>query len=109
MQIILSNQCESLTGKLNNRLGYHIEHRKHGFFVVRNSKGYIPPDGQWRFIVQCAQLAQSKLHIADIKVLPAELLCALYNAHHFVAADNVKDHMIYHARDILNLKTTFGL
>ena len=108
MKIILSQQCESLTGLLDPQLGYYIAHRKNGFCSVRNAKNYVPPDGHWRFIVLCAQLAQSKLHIADILVLASELRNALYEAHHFNAARNLRL-PIYDARDILNFKITFGL
>ena len=108
MKIILSQQCESLTGMLDSSLGYHIEHRKNGFFSKRNQRGYAPPDGHWRFIALCAQMAHSKLHIADIKVKREELSSALREAHHFVAADHLLL-VVYHAHDILNLKTTFSL
>ena len=113
MTIILSQQCESLTGTLGRGYGYCIESRrtKKGtlyHYAKRNSKGSVPPDGHWLFIVTCAQLAQNKLHIADIRVKREELQSALREAHHFVAADHLAL-STYHARDILNLKTTFGL
>ena len=108
MKIILSQQCESLTGMLNSSLGYHIEHRKNGFFSKRNQRGIVPPDGHWRFILTCAQLAQNKLHIADIRVSREELKQALYEARIFIAMQNLRKD-IYDARDILNLKITFSL
>ena len=107
MKVILSNMCLSLVGMLNPELGYHLEHRKNGFFAVRNNTP-APPDGHWRFIVLCAELAQNGLHISDICVPRKELNAALREAHHFVAASHLKLN-IYDARDILNLKTTFGL
>ena len=108
MKIILSQQCESLTGMLNSSLGYHIEHRKNGFFSKRNQRGIVPPDGHWRFILACARLAQSKLHIADIRVSREELKQAMYEARIFIAMQHLRKDL-YDARDILNLKTTFGL
>jgi hypothetical protein len=114
MEVILSKQCESLTGLLNRDLGYFIQRRGKRFFSQR-SKYSVPPDGHWRFIVLCAQLAQSKLHIADIQVHWTELHSALYEARLFVAALKVHDNYngigktTYDARDILNLKTTFSL
>ena len=108
MKLILSENCLSLVGMLNTSLGYHIEHRKNGFFAKRNSKGYVPPDGHWRFIVLCAELAQNKLYITDIRVSREEVKQALYEAHYFIAMQNLKKDS-YDARDILNLKTTFGL
>ena len=108
MEIILSNHVKSLTGSLGRGLGYHIKRRKHGFFGERNSNGSIPPDGHWRFIVACAELAQMSLHISDIQLSRTELESALKEAHAFIAAQNLRLNC-YHARDILNLKTTFGL
>ena len=108
MKIILSQQCESLTGMLNSSLGYHIEHRKNGFFSKRNQRGIVPPDGHWRFIVTCAELAQNKLHIADIRVSREELKQAMYEARIFIAMQHLRKD-IYDARDIINLKITFSL
>ena len=108
MKIILSKQCESLTGMLNSSLGYHIEHRKNGFFSKRNQRGIAPPEGHWRFILTCAQLAQSKLHIADIRVSREELKQAMYEARIFIAMQHLRKDL-YDARDILNLKITFSL
>jgi hypothetical protein len=82
--------------------------RKNGFFARRDSKGFVPPDGHWRFIVLCAELAQNKLHITDIRVSREELKQALYEANLFIAMQNLRLET-YNARDILNLKTTFGL
>ena len=108
MKIILSKQCESLTGMLNSSLGYHIEHRKNGFFSKRNQRGIVPPNGHWRFIVTCAELAQNKLHIADIRVSREELKQAMYEARIFIAMQHLRKDL-YDARDILNLKITFSL
>ena len=108
MKLILSENCLSLVGMLNTSLGYHIEHRKNGFFAKRNSKGYVPPDGHWRFIVLCAELSRNKLYVTDIRLLAEELEEALQEAGHFIASQNLRK-TIYDARDVLNLKTTFGL
>jgi hypothetical protein len=108
MKIILSKQCESLTGMLNSSLGYHIEHRKNGFFSKRNQRGIVPPDGHWRFILTCAELAQNKLHIADIRVSREELKQAMYEARIFIAMQHLRKDL-YDARDIINLKITFSL
>lgn len=108
MKVLLSQQCLSLTGMLERGLGYHLEQRKNGFFAKRNSKGQVPPDGHWRFIVLCAELAQNKLYITDIQVCREEVKKALYGAHYFIAMQNLKKDT-YDARDIINLKTTFGL
>ena len=93
---------------LERGLGYHLEQRKNGFFAKRNSKGHVPPDGHWRFIVLCAELAQNKLYVTDIRLFAEELEEALQEAGHYVASQNLRK-TIYDARDVLNLKTTFGL
>ena len=99
--------CTALVGMLKPELGYFIVQRGDNFYSVRSKHG-VPPDGHWRFIVLCAELAQNGLHISDICVPRKELKAALREAHHFVAASHLKL-CEYSARDILNLKTTFGL
>ena len=108
MQVFLSNNCISLTGMLRADLGYYLRPTKKGNFFAQRSKHHVPPDGHWRFIVLCAELAQNGLHISDIRVKPDELIQALQEARLFVASQNVKL-PFYYARDILNFKTTFGL
>lgn len=80
MEIILSNRVEAITGELGSGFGYHIQHRKNGFFTKRNSKGIIPPDGHWRFIVTCAKMAQNGLYLSDIQVSREEVQAALKEA-----------------------------
>lgn len=119
MEIILSRTCKSLTGSLGRSLGYYIRSARSKDGTVRfygqRSKHTVPPDGHWRFIVVCAEMARCKLHIADIKIHWNELYDALYEAYHFAAADRVgwngrkAKKIFYNASDILNLKTTFGL
>ena len=112
MKLILSEQCKSLTGCLGQGFGYFIQARrtKNGevnYFSQRSKYG-APPDGHWRFIVACAELAQRHLHIADIRVEIEEVKQALYEAHFFMAAQSLRLET-YNARDILNLKTTFSI
>ena len=108
MKVILEEHCLSLVGTIERGLGYHIEHRKNGFFSKRDQRGHVPPDGHWRFIVLCADMAQNKLYITDIQVSREELEKALYEAHIFIAMQNLRKD-IYDARDIINLKITFSL
>ena len=107
MKVILSKQCLSLTGMLERGTGYFLVNRK-GQFYAQRSKHFVPPDGHWRFIVICAELAQNKLYITDIEVSREELKQALYEAHFFIAVQNLSLET-YNAQDILNLKTTFSL
>ena len=115
MKIILTKQCASLTGALGKGMGYSIQCQRGGFYSKRNSRGVVPPYGHWRFILACAQLAQTKLYVADIQISWLELHDALVEAHHFVAADHVGWNgqeavkLTYNAADIINLKYTFGL
>ena len=114
MEIILSKQCESLTGSLGRGFGYFIVRRGKRFFSQR-SRHSVPPDGHWRMILTCAELAQNKLHIADIKIGWLELQTALYEAKSYIASEQVRRNHVekckdtYDARDIINLKITFGL
>ena len=105
MKIILSPLCESVTGALDRSLGYHIEHRKNGFFSKRNSRGLIPPDGHWRFIVLCAEQAQVGFLFSDTKVSQAEMLAALQEAGLY----GVGPVGTYNARRVLEFKKTYGL
>lgn len=116
MEIILSKQCEAITGSLGKGFGYHIQRRtdlngKTRFWGVRKSKGAIPPDGHWEFIVACAELAQAKLHISDIQVSAKELREAIREARsqYVVELFMVPAKQIYNASDVLTLKITFGL
>ena len=113
MEIFLSKQCESLTGSLGKRLGYHIQRRKDRFYGVRQSKGFVPPDGHLKFIFACAELAHQKLHVTDIKVNAQEVHDALYEAGHFIAARRVLKYLqptaLMNPNEIINLKITFGL
>lgn len=112
MEIILSEQCESLTGSLGRGFGYYIKTHKSKKgkprFFSQRSKHQVPRDGHLRFIFTCAQLAQNKLHIVDVKVSRMELRSALCEARCFLAVQNLRLE-IYSATDIINLKHTFGL
>ena len=108
MQVILSKQCLSLTGMLERGTGYYLRSTKTGRFYSQRSKGIVPPDGHWRFIVLCAELAHNRLYITDIRVSREEIKKALYEAHAFIAMQSLRLE-VYTARDVLNLKTTFSL
>ena len=115
MEIILNEGVQSLTGSLGRGFGYHIQRRKDRFYVKRNAKGIVPADGHWRFVLTCAEIAKMGLHIADVQIDALELHAALIKAAKHMAAQQVltnyqKGVMLkYNARDIMNLKTTFGL
>ena len=80
MKIFLSPECTYLTGALDSYTGFHIERRLNGFFSKRNQRGKVPPDGRWRFIVLCAEMAERRTFISDIRVSYLELITALHEA-----------------------------
>ena len=85
MEIFLTEQCKSLTGSLGRGFGYSIRpyNSKKGktrFFSKRDSKGVVPPDGHWRFILTCAELAHTSLHIEDIRAAQEEVDAARMEA-----------------------------
>ena len=106
MEIILSKQCAALTGSFIKGYGYHIQRRKNGFFSKRNAKGEIPADGHLRFIFACADLAQLKTHISDIRVSAKELRLAFNEAYILYGDRLVKanDKQIYNALEVLDFK-----
>lgn len=114
MEVILTQRCKSLTGVLGSGFGYFIVRRGNRFFSQR-SRYSVPPDGHWRFIVSCAELAKLNLHIADIEVDWVELSNALLEARHFIAKRQVSRNGLlgikntYNAADVLNLKQELGL
>ena len=113
MEIILSKQCESLTGSLGKGFGYFIQRRrgqdgKYHFFFFFSKHPPIPINGHLWFIFTCAEMAKGHLHIADIRVKKEELYDALTEANHWIAARSLRL-PLYNARDIINLKITFSL
>ena len=112
MEIILTDQCTSLTGSLGAGFGYHIQRRKNGFFAKRNSKSYVPMDGHWRFIKACAELALQDLHIDDILVTAGELKAALDEAGKIFYSSKLvraRKGEIWHASQVMDLVNNCGL
>lgn len=114
MQIILSENCASFTGAISKKYGYAVRKQKGGFYGCRNSNGRVPPDGHLNFIFTHAEIAHQGLLLADVLVHVEELIDALQEARKWVPAGWLEANKnnvprIYHARDILNFKTTFSL
>jgi len=80
MEVILNKNVESFTGSLNKSYGYAIQRRGKRFFSLRSSRGQVPPDGHWRFIKRCAQMALNKMYFVDIRVTAEEVRSALREA-----------------------------
>ena len=106
MEIILSKACESFTGSLGRGFGYYIRRRGNRFFGARSKHG-APPDGHWRFILACAELAQNSLHITDIRVSGKELKAAVCEAGRFCRAYD--DKSIFTALEVIQIKNKLGL
>lgn len=114
MEIILTKQCESLTGSLGKGFGYFIQRRRgqngrYRFFSQRSKHLPIPADGHLSFIFACAELAQAKLHITDIQVSGYELKEALYEAAYIASALCVDVDNEYSADEVLQFKKERGL
>lgn len=114
MEIILTKQCESLTGSLGNGYGYFIQRRRGQdgsvrFFSQRSKHPPIPRDGHLRFIFACAELSQMKLHISDIRVSGYELKAALQEDVLLASALCVEVDNEYCAAEVLQFKKERGL
>ena len=116
MEIILSKQCEALTGSLGKGYGYYIRRAtdKNGyvrFFSQRSKHPPIPYDGHLRFIFACAELAQLKTHITDIRVSAKEFRQAAKDADRWYGDELVKakPSHIYNASDVLRFKRKWNL
>lgn len=103
MEIFLAPNCAAFTGSFGTNYGYAVQRHNNRFFVKRNSKGTIPPDGHWRFIVECAKLTLTNLYFADFDLPASELQQALDEANICYAPRNLLSRKIYGAKDILNL------
>lgn len=119
MEIILTEQCKSLTGCLGKGYGYFIQRRRAAdgsvrFFSQRSKHPPIPRNGHLRFILLCADLAQMKLHVSDIRVHRDELVNALWEAGlrdlvSRVWADPNNIQIIMNAADVINFKNNNNL
>jgi len=94
---------------LQRGLGYHLVKRKNGFFARRDSKGLVPPDGHWRFIVLCAEMARNGLYITDVRVSGGEIAGALLEAGLRTCAALAISKNTYNAKDVLAFKERVGL
>ena len=105
MEIILSKNCQSLTGTISRSHGYSVRRTGERFFGIRSTRGSVPPDGHWRFILSIANLAPSNLVVADIRIRGTEIIGALDEAGYPVEAiEMVFPGAVYCATDILKLE-----
>lgn len=109
MRVILTNMCLNLAGLLEPALGYFLVKRGDNFYSIRSKWG-APPDGHWRFIVLCAELAQNHLYISDIEVTVGELDEALEEATNGRLQSPWAPHdAVVNADKVLQLKSELGL
>jgi hypothetical protein len=105
MEIILSKNCQSLTGTISRSHGYSVRRTGERYFGIRSTRGSVPPDGHWRFILSIAHLAPANLIVADIRLPGLELIAALNEADYpFSAMDIVETGAVYSATDVLELE-----
>ena len=105
MEIILSKDCRSFTGTISRSHGYSVRRSGERFFGIRSTRGNVPPDGHWRFILAIAHLAPSNLVVADIRIRGTEILDALNEAGYPVEAiEMVFPGAVYSATDVLKLE-----
>ena len=118
MEIILTKQCVSLTGSLGRGWGYFIQARRGAdgktHFFSQRSKHTVPPDGHWKMIVACANLACMRLHVADIQVSAQEIINALQEAGNTTPAYGLVKYPedypdTFNADDIINFKNKYHL
>lgn len=109
MKVILSELCYSLSGSLGRGYGYYLQQTANGCTSHRNTKGFVPPDGHWRFIVLCAEMATGGFPIADIRVSGADLYEALEEAGYYEAAGAVLLTAEYDAKQVLTFKNDLAL
>ena len=108
MEIILSKNCQSITGTISRKHGYYIKNIKGRFYGVRKSRGMVPPDGHLHFIICLAHMAVNSrnLYISDISVPSLEIVAALDEANFPPSAITVlcvPGH-VYNAREIVLLE-----
>jgi len=115
MEIILSEQCLSLTGCLGRGYGYFIQRRRSHdgsvrFCSQRSKHPPIPRDGHLRFIFLCAELAQNRLYLSDILVPKHELEDALREAGYALTLPpSMGGSRGANASDIINFKNNNNL
>jgi len=107
MEIILSSYCSNLTGSLSKKSGYSIQQQGGRFISKRNSRGIVPPDGHWRFIMDCVEMSRDGFFISDIRISGAELAEAAQEAGYRL--DGVEPDKNYHARDVHAIQTRMSL
>ena len=110
MEIILSKYCKSFTGTISRYHGYAIRKTGKRYFSYRTNSRHATPDGHWRFILACAELAKQGFLLTDIKVTAGELDDALDEATNGrLQTPWAPRDAVVNADQVLTLKTELGL
>ena len=114
MEIILSNNVQSLTGSLGQGYGYSI--RKvlgdggHATFHSVRAPKKVPKDGHLKFIFACAVLARMGSHITDIRVDVFEMNRAIAEAtDEEMCTPYLRGLRVLNAEEVLTLKEMLRL
>ena len=110
MEIILSPRCKSFTGTISRYHGYAIRRNGNRFFSQRCPGKNVPPDGHWKFILSCAELAKQGFMLTDIRVTAGELDDALAEATKgTLQTPWAPRDAVVNAAQVLTLKSELGL
>ena len=109
MEILLNKSiCRSFTGALSKKDGYCIRRRGERFFGCRQLTRQATPDGHWRFIVTCAQIARHRLYVSNIIVSYEEVRQALEEAGKTIPPMLLADG-VFNAEKLLAFKNEYSL
>lgn len=109
MEIILSPRCKSFTGTISRYHGYAIRRTGNRFFSYRFNGKSVRPDGHWKFIVACAELASQGFMITDIRVKQSEIMDALHEIGRGDYLWKLRFPKTLNASQFLTLKSELGL
>jgi hypothetical protein len=119
MEVFLPSQCLSIAGSLGQGFGYSLQNQYGRIVGKRNSRGFVPANGHYQFILACAKLAMMGLHIKDISVSREEMIDATIEASCELREDpytllffHVRqdtDTEVYHAKDVLFLHKLYAV
>lgn len=106
MEIILSKNLKSLTGKLSKRSTFAIRERDGHFYTTRTTKNITDPNEHLRYIFDVAKMAKNGFMIANI-VLPVEEFVEAINEAQLLAFIPAKQY--FDVQDVLDFKKNYDL
>ena len=109
MEIILSKYCKSFTGTISRYHGYAIRKTGNRYLSCRTNSRHATPDGHWRFILACAELAKQGFMLSDIRISQDEIMDALHEIGRDDYLWKLKFPNTLNASEFLTLKSELGL